>query len=54
MVSGGGVWRGFLKGFLEGVSGGGFWRGVLACSRTRSRAVVRVLSERVQDLSCVG
>ena len=44
MVSGGGVWRGFLKGFLEGVSGGGFWRGVLeelwrgslACSRTRS------------------
>ena len=29
MVSGGGVWRGFLKGFLEGVSGGGFWRGFL-------------------------
>ena len=26
MVSGGGVWRGFLKGFLEGSSGEGFWR----------------------------
>ena len=26
MVSGGGVWRGFLKGFLEGGSGEGLWR----------------------------